>query len=91
MAISVDDWEHVRGGGPEAGEAIYNLADPEMVAITAYGLRDINLGEEVARPALFILDGEGIVRWRHITDDWRVRADGDELFARLLAMTKSER
>ncbi len=62
------------------------LADPELKAIDAYGLRhkgaSIN-GGDVSRPAIFIIDEKGIVRWRFFPDNWRVRARAEDLLAQL--------
>lgn len=32
---------------------------------------------DIARPAEFLIDGTGTVRWVNLTDDFRVRAHGD--------------
>lgn len=39
------------------------LADTERKATTAYG---IGLGSSSLRRAIFIIDGQGIVRWKHV-------------------------
>lgn len=52
------------------------LSDPGLDGIDAFGLRHSGAamdGGDIARPAVFILDREGRVVWRHITDNWRVR------------------
>ena len=36
-------------------------------------------GQPVARPAEFLVDRSGVVRWRNLTEDYRVRARPDEL------------
>ena len=36
-------------------------------------------GQDVARPAEFLLDRNGIVRWRNLTEDYRVRARVEEI------------
>ncbi|MBI4604400.1 MAG: peroxiredoxin family protein [Planctomycetes bacterium] len=63
------------------------LSDPEGQAIRAYGL--LHPGAlpftdvPVARPAVFVLDPEGVVRARHLTENWRVRERGERLLAEL--------
>jgi hypothetical protein len=36
-------------------------------------------GHDIARPAEFLLDRNGIVRWRNITGDLRLRATPEEM------------
>jgi len=33
----------------------------------------------VARPAEFLIDRNGVVRWRNLTEDFRVRARAEEI------------
>ena len=54
------------------------LSDPSQEVMDQYGLADATLGKDVARPASFLLDGEGRILWRHLPKDWRIRLDGDE-------------
>jgi peroxiredoxin len=39
-------------------------------------------GADIARPAEFLIDRTGTVRWRNLTEDYRVRAHGDEILTR---------
>ena len=57
------------------------LSDAELKTIDAYGLRHDEGGFEgdIARPATLIVDGDGHVAWRHLTDDWRIRPRPGEL------------
>ncbi len=76
LCISTDS---VEAGRKLAGDAELDyrlLSDPELTAIDAFGVRHPGgfLGErDIARPATFILDREGIVRWRDLTENFRVR------------------
>jgi len=36
-------------------------------------------GEDVARPAEFLIDRNGVVRWRNLTEDFRVRARPEQI------------
>jgi peroxiredoxin len=36
-------------------------------------------GVDIARPAEFLLDRNGTVRWRDLTEDYRVRARPEEI------------
>ena len=85
LAISSDQPEQ----GTEIAEA-YGiefglLADPELQVIDAFGLRHENGGiaGDVARPATFILDREGRIVWRDLTENWRVRPRADQLLEAL--------
>ena len=53
------------------------LSDPDLSVISSYGLRHEGgnpiEGKDVARPGVFVLDRQGIVQWRSLTDNWRVR------------------
>ena len=62
------------------------LSDPDLVAIDDYGIRHKEAsieGSDVARPAVFILDREGIVRWRDLTENWRVRVRPEQVLEQL--------
>lgn len=66
------------------------LSDVDLVAIDAYGLRHEGgnpmEGRDVSRPAVFVLDGEGIIQWRHLTDNWRVRVRPETIVEQLVEM-----
>jgi peroxiredoxin len=52
------------------------LADPDLHAIDAYGLRHAGAGpdgRDVAHSASVLIDGAGIVRWKSVTENFRVR------------------
>lgn len=59
------------------------LSDPELTAIDAFGLRHAGGGPwgDIARPATFVIDPQGNVVWRDLTENWRVRPRPDELLA----------
>ena len=62
------------------------LSDPDLVAIDAYGIRHKEAsieGGDVARPAVFILDREGVVRWRDLTENWRVRVRPEQVLEQI--------
>jgi len=83
VAISTDDPDQGREIAEAYGIEFGLLADPELRAIDAFGLRHVNggIGGDVARPATFILDREGRIAWRDLTDNWRVRPRPEELLA----------
>ncbi len=66
------------------GLAFPILADPDLVAIDRYGLRHAGgmPGADIARPATFVVDRNGIIRWRDLTANYRQRPHpGDVLRA----------
>jgi peroxiredoxin len=61
------------------------LSDPELKAINAYGVRHPggNDGKDIARPATFILDGHGVVRWRDLKENYRERIRPEQILEEL--------
>ena len=59
-----------------------HLSDPNAEVIRRYELlhpgAGVN-GQDVARPAEFLLDSSGVVRWVNLTEDFRVRATPAEM------------
>jgi peroxiredoxin len=64
------------------------LSDPELTAIDAFGLRHAGGGPwgDIARPAAYIVDRRGIVVWRDLTENWRVRPRPDDLLEVLASL-----
>jgi len=77
VAISVDTPEESRELCRKAGYTFPLLSDPNAETIRRYDLfhkgASVN-GGDISRPAEFLLDHAGIVRWRNLTGDLRVRA-----------------
>ncbi len=61
------------------------LADPEHTAIDTYGLRHDDAGPQgaIARPATFVIDASGAVRWRSLVENYRYRPRPEEILAAL--------
>lgn len=70
-----------------AGKAGYTfpiLSDPQAETIRRYNLLHKGAGPEgsdIARPAEFLVDSSGAVRWTNFTEDIRIRARADEMLA----------
>ncbi len=82
VAVSVDPVEISRRLGEKAGLTFPLLSDPEMKAVRPYDLLHIRGGPDgvnIVRPAEFLIDPTGRVRWVNLTDDVRVRARGDQV------------
>lgn len=86
LAISVDSPEENAGVVQRLGLDFPVLSDPELKAIDAYDLRHEDAvveGTDVARPAVFLIDREGIIRWRDLTENYRVRVRPEQIVEQL--------
>lgn len=61
------------------------LTDPDHRVIDRYGLlNDADLrGRQIPHPATYVIDKEGVVRWKFLEVDYRVRPSNEEVFAAL--------
>ncbi len=83
--MSADDQQHLRPGvdGPQAhGFTFTTLSDPQRRVIHQYGLlnpADVLVPVEggLAYPTMYILDRNGVIRWRYIGKDLADRPDID--------------
>ena len=76
-AISVDSSAESRKLCQDQGYTFPFLSDPQAEVIKRYGVLHPGAGEhgrDIARPAEFLVDASGTVRWVNLTDDIRVRA-----------------
>ena len=75
LAISVDSPEESQKLVEHQELSYLLLSDSDRKVIESYGLlhKGGGIGEDIARPATFILDREGNIVWRQLTDNWRVR------------------
>ena len=82
VAISVDTPEESRDLSAKAGYTFPLLSDPKAEVIRRYDLvhagAGIN-GHDVARPAEFLLDSSGTVRWINLTENYWVRARPEQI------------
>ncbi len=82
VAISVDSPEESRDLCQKAGYTFTFLSDPKLDAISRYDLVHKGQGEngrDIARPAEFLVDSSGIVRWRMLTENYWVRARPEQI------------
>ena len=73
----MDSPEESRDLCQKAGYTFPFLSDPKLDAITRYDLVHKGQGEngrDIARPAEFLVDSTGTVRWRLLTENYWVRA-----------------
>ena len=85
LALSADTAQDNEKLSRRKGLDFVLLADPELKAIDDYGLRHSNGGPygDVARPATFIIDSDGRIVWRNLTDNWRVRVRPEPVLEQL--------
>jgi len=84
VAISVDPPIASRDLSKKAGYAFTILSDPDATVIRRYHLLHVGGGpdgQDIARPAEFLIDREKIVRWANFAEDVRVRARADEMLS----------
>jgi peroxiredoxin len=84
VAISVDAPEVSENLRRKRGYTFPFLSDPKVDLIRRYELlhpRGSPDGTDISRPAEFLIDRSGTVRWENFTEDIRVRPRADELLA----------
>jgi peroxiredoxin len=86
LAISVDTPEESQGLAEAAGLEFSLLSDRAARVVEAYGLRHAGgsiEGGDIARPAVFVIDREGNISWRSLTENWRVRVRPESIVGEL--------
>ena len=84
VAISVDAPQVSENLRRKDGYTFTFLSDPNTEAIRRYDLLHKGAGEngnDVARPAEFLIDRSGTVRWTNLTEDLRIRARPEQMLA----------
>jgi peroxiredoxin len=82
VAISVDTPEVSREFTQKVGYTFTFLSDPNVEAIRRYDLVHSGAGEnghDIARPAEFLVDPSGVVRWVNLTENYWVRAHPEQM------------
>ena len=82
MGISVDPPEISRSQAQKSGYAFPLLSDTNAKIIRRYDVLHPGAGPkgaDIARPAEFLLDADGIVRWVNLTDNIAVRARPEQV------------
>jgi peroxiredoxin len=82
VAISVDTPEESRKLRNDQGYTFPILSDPKTEAIRSYDLLHAGAGAnggDVARPAEFLIDSSGTVRWVNLTENYWVRARPEQI------------
>jgi peroxiredoxin len=92
VAISVDSPEVSRDLREQAGYTFTFLSDPKAEAIRRYDLVHAGAGisgQDIARPAEFLLDSSGTVRWLNLTENYWVRARPEQILEAAKAALKN--
>ena len=82
VAISVDPPEINKRQSQKLGYTFPLLSDPNAKVIRRYDVLHPGAGPkgaDIARPAEFLLDSDGIVRWVNLTDNIAVRARPEQM------------
>jgi peroxiredoxin len=82
VAISVDSPEASNNLRKQAGYTFTFLSDQKAEVIRRYDLLHQGAGidgQDVARPAEFLVDSTGIVRWVNLTENYWVRARPEQV------------
>ncbi len=82
VAISVDAPDVSGDLRRKAGYTFTFLSDPKADVIRRYDVLHAGAGidgQDIARPAEFLLDSSGIIRWVNLTEDLRVRARPEQI------------
>jgi peroxiredoxin len=78
-AISVDPPDVSAKLAEKLGLRFPLLSDPDRAVIRAWGVEDAENG--IAWPAIYVVDRDGKVRWRSLSEDYKIRAAAGEVLA----------
>jgi peroxiredoxin len=82
VAVSVDTTEENARLADKLGLEFPILSDVQEEAIREWGLVHENAkpgGGAIARPGVFLVEPDGTISWRRLTDDYRVRLRPDDV------------
>jgi peroxiredoxin len=89
LAISVDPPETSKRLRQDRGYTFTFLSDPKAEVIRRYDVLHPGGGPgeaEIARPAEFVIDPGGVVRWVNLTESILVRARPEQVLSAVSAM-----
>ncbi len=89
VAISVDSAEVNKKHVGLLGVTFPLLSDTKAEVIRSYGVLHAGAGpkgSDIARPAEFLIDSNGVIRWRNLTESIAVRARPDQVLRALRAL-----
>ncbi len=85
VAVCVDPVEQNLKVSKKLGLGFPILSDEKREMIKAWGVVHPGggMGEDIARPATFLVGPDGKILWRSLTENWRVRVRPEYLFEAL--------
>ena len=84
VGISVDPPDINRRQSQKRGHTFSLLSDPKAKVIRRYDVLHPGAGpkgSDIARPAEFLIDSKGVVRWVNLTENIAVRARPDQVLS----------
>ena len=84
IATSIDAPETAKKLATDRGYTFTMLCDTEAKVVRQLDLLHEDGGmdaPDIARPAEFLIDPTGTVRWTHFTENWRIRPRPEEILA----------
>lgn len=95
LAVSPDGERETRqtisriGQSDDAPDIVF-LSDPDHAVIDRYGLLNPSGSRRgIPHPATFVIDQGGIVQWRFVETDYRIRPSNDAVRTALLALSET--
>ena len=85
LAVSVDEREDQQkmidriAGEDEVLIEYQLLADPDNAVIDRYGIFNAESRRPVPHPTVFVIDKQGVVHWKFIEIDYRIRPTNDDI------------
>ena len=55
------------------------LADPDNAVIDRYGVFNLDGGRPIPHPTTLVIDKQGVVRWKFIEIDYRIRPTNEDI------------
>jgi len=93
VAISVDSPSESQTLRTQAGYTFTFLSDPKAEVIRRYDLVHSGAGidgHDISRPAEFLLDSSGTVRWVNLTENYWVRARPEQILQAAQALPQGK-
>ncbi len=76
LAVSADNVPESANLARQLNIGFPLLSDSGLRAIGSYGVvheKGESGEKDIARPATFVIDRGGVIRWRDLTENWRIR------------------
>ncbi len=66
------------------------LSDPDHRVIDRYGLLNEKSKRAIPHPATYVIDRQGIVRWKFIEVDYKVRPSNEDVLQEVLKVEQAK-